>query len=153
MAQNVVSLTRKILIHAQPDVVFAAATNWEQQAAWIPATRVTPLLLEGKAVGGTISAFTGVGKLGFVDTMTIIEWAPPQLCRMHHTGRYVRGDGVFEIIRSGDRSTTFVWSETIVLPLGLIGKVGWMIVRPVTSLLLGIALFRFKYWVEETARI
>jgi hypothetical protein len=150
MTRYVVSLKRQILIHRTCDVVFKAATDWEQQALWIPATRVTPLLLGGQAVGGTIAAFTGIGRLGFVDTMTIVEWMPPQVCRMHHTGRVVRGDGVFEVVQCDDRTSTFIWSETIVLPFGLVGKIGWIVVRPVLSMMVGFALQRFKQWVERT---
>ncbi|MBC7546532.1 SRPBCC family protein [Candidatus Saccharibacteria bacterium] len=149
MSNYVVTLKRSSIISASPIRVFAAATDWPRQAEWIPATRVTPLVLGGQAAGGSISAFTGIGRFGFVDTMTIVEWKPPHRCRMHHTGRVVRGDGVFEVTPHGDNGSIFSWAETVILPFGVIGKIGWIITKPITLFAIGLALKRFKRWVER----
>jgi hypothetical protein len=85
---------------------------------------------DGVGVGGGIEAFTGVGRLGFLDTMVITEWDPPRRCVVDHTGRVVRGLGVFEVFALPDGRSRFVWSEELDLPLGVLGRLGWPLVRP-----------------------
>jgi hypothetical protein len=52
-------------------------------------------------------------------------------CVVRHTGRVVRGEGVFEVVELGPARTRFLWSELLDLPLGALGRAGWPIVRPV----------------------
>jgi hypothetical protein len=47
-----------------------------------------------------------------------------------HTGRVVRGLGVFEVFALPDGRSRFVWSEELDLPLGALGRLGWPLVRP-----------------------
>ena len=54
----------------------------------------------GRGRGETIEAFTGVGRFGFLDRMTIIVWEPPRRAVVRHTGRVVRGSGAFEVTRA-----------------------------------------------------
>ena len=56
---------------------------------------------DGRHLGARLRAFTGVGPLGFTDTMEIVEWEPPRRCVVRHTGKVVRGDGVFEVVPLG----------------------------------------------------
>ena len=70
-------------------------TDWERQGDWIPATRVRST--DGHQVGGRIEAWTGLGPVGFLDVMTITAWDPPRRCEVLHTGRVVRGPGVFAV--------------------------------------------------------
>jgi hypothetical protein len=60
----------------------------------------------------------------------ITEWDPPRRVVVQHTGRIVRGPGIFELVPDGER-TTFTWTERLYLPFGLLGLVGWPLVRPV----------------------
>ena len=48
---------------------------------------------------------------------------------MQHTGRLIRGPGIFEIEPRGEHST-FVWTERLYLPYGYLGELGWFLVRP-----------------------
>ena len=48
--------------------------------------------------------------------MIITEWDPPRRCVVRHTGRVVRGDGIFEVIPHGEL-TEFRWTELIDLPV------------------------------------
>ena len=76
-------LVRDVIVDAPPEVVFAALTDWETQGQWMLGTRVWS---EGPAsgVGARINAFTGAGRVGFLDTMEITEWEPPRLVRVLH---------------------------------------------------------------------
>ncbi len=111
-------------------------------------TAVRPTRQGGQGVGGAIEAFTGVGRLGFLDTMEITAWEPPRHCGVLHTGRLVRGTGDFSVEPRGDGRSTFVWREDLELPLGLLGRAGWPLVRPFFAYGVRLSLQRFARWVE-----
>ena len=58
-------------------------TDWDVHDRWMLLTRAEG----GRAEGETISAFTGVGPVGFLDTMMITVWEPPPRAVVRHTGR------------------------------------------------------------------
>jgi len=60
----------------------------------------------------------------------ITEWEPPSRCTVQHTGRVVRGIGVFEVFALPSSRSRFVWSEQLRLPLGPLGRAGWPVARP-----------------------
>ena len=57
--------------------------------------------------------------------MVITEWDPPRRVVVQHTGRIVRGPGIFEIEPRGD-GVLFAWTERLHLPFGLLGEIGWL---------------------------
>ena len=136
-------------VDAPVAATWAGAVDWAGQGEWMLGTSVRPVTQRGQGVGGRIEAFTGVGRLGFVDTMTITRWEPPHRCHVLHTGRLVRGTGAFEVEpRDGGRSR-FVWREELDLPLGLLGRLGWPLVRPLFAAGVQLSLRRFARWVEQ----
>ena len=142
------TLVLRVDVDAPVEQTWAGATDWARQGEWMLGTRVTPTRQGGQGVGGGISAFTGVGRLGFTDTMDITVWEPPHRCHVVHTGSLVRGTGDFDVeARDGDRST-FVWREDLELPLGALGRAGWPLVRPVFAYGVRLSLTRFARWVE-----
>jgi len=117
-------------IDAPPERVFAALTDWPAQGEWMLGTRVEVRSGDGSSVGSTLAAWTGLGPLGFWDTMVITAWDPPWRVDVLHTGRLVRGLGVMEVFElPGDRSR-FVWREELDLPFGAVGRLGWPLARP-----------------------
>ena len=56
--------------------VFAALTDWDTQGEWMLGTRVTGVGPQRRASGDRLEAFTGVGPLGFLDTMVVSDWVP-----------------------------------------------------------------------------
>jgi len=128
------------VVAAPADLVWAVLTDWERQGDWIPATRVRAM--NADAVGGRIEAWTGLGPVGFLDTMEITLWDPPRRCEVLHTGRLVNGPGAFDVQPLGPAGCRVVWEEHVDLPFGVAGRVGWQVVRPFARAGLAAALRR-----------
>ncbi|MFL6111334.1 MAG: SRPBCC family protein, partial [Catenulispora sp.] len=133
-------------VTAAPERAWAGIAHWESQGTWMIATRVTG---SGSAVGETIAGWTGIGRIGFLDTMTITEWEPPRRCAVRHTGRVVRGTGGFEVTPHGAGGGCRVtWWERVELPFGIAGRAGWLVAEPLTRAFFAYSLRRFKRILE-----
>jgi uncharacterized protein YndB with AHSA1/START domain len=131
-------------VAAPASAVWAALTDWAGHDRWMLFTRA-----EGdNQVGGSIRAFTGLGPVGFTDTMTIVVWEPPRRAVVRHTGRVVRGSGAFEVEPLGPHRCRIVWSEWLDLPLGAAGRAGWAFARPVARWGVSYSLRRLARAVE-----
>lgn len=143
------TLVLRVPVRAPAPDVWAAAVDWDSQGIWMLGTRVRGTAQDGVGVGGGIEAFSGVGPLGFLDTMVIERWEPPQVCHVRHTGRLVRGTGTFAVEVVGPSESVFVWREDLDLPLGALGRLGWLLVRPAFAAGVRLSLRRFARWVEQ----
>ncbi len=119
-----------VLVDAPVQVVWDAVVDWDRQSQWMLGTTVRATTNGGVGLGGGIEAYTGVGPLGFWDTMVITGWEPPVRCTVRHTGRVVRGTGDFEVFALPGGRSRFVWSEQLDLPLGRLGRVAWPLAKP-----------------------
>ncbi|MDP5183960.1 SRPBCC family protein [Blastococcus sp. BMG 814] len=140
-------LVERVEVAAPPERVWAALTDWTRQGEWMLATDVETVGGPAQGVGGRLAARTGLplpgrARLGILDTMVITAWDPPRRVEVQHTGRLVRGPGIFEIEPRGEQST-FVWTERLDLPYGVLGRVGWVLVRPFALLGIRWSLRRF----------
>jgi hypothetical protein len=120
-------------VDAPPDAVWRYVTDWEGQGRWMLGTRVEVTSGDGRSVGSTWRATTGAGPVGVVDTIEVAEYSEggPWRCVVRHTGKLIRGDGVFEVVELAPGRSRFTMSELLDLPFGLLGRVGWRLVRPV----------------------
>lgn len=134
-------------IDAPAGAVWDVLTDWERHDQWMLLTRATG----GRSEGATLEAFTGIGPVGINDTMTIVVWEPPRRCVVRHTGRVVRGSGAFEVQALGPGRSRVVWSEWLDLPLGLLGRIGWPLVRPLARRGVAVSLRRLARLVEAPA--
>jgi uncharacterized protein YndB with AHSA1/START domain len=134
-------------VRAPVQAVWDLLTDWEQHDRWMLLTSAAG----GRAEGASITAFTGVGRLGITDRMTIVVWEPPRRCVVRHTGRVVRGSGAFEVKDLGAERSRVVWSEWIDLPLGVVGRLGWLVLRPLTRIGVAKSLHRLARLVEAGA--
>lgn len=134
-------------VRAPAQAVWDLLTDWERHDRWMLLTSASG----GRAEGANIAAFTGVGRLGISDPMTIVVWEPPRRCVVRHTGRIVRGSGAFEVQDLGADRSRVVWSEWLDLPLGIVGRLGWLVVRPLTWLGVARSLHRLARLVEAGA--
>ena len=131
-----VELTIPVDVEAPAEAVWRTVTDWEGQGEWMLGTRVDVMSAgDGRELGARLRAVTGAGPVAFADTMEIVEWTVPEeggprRCVVRHTGKVVRGDGVFEVVELAPARARFVWSELLDLPLGSIGRLGWVVVRP-----------------------
>ncbi|MQA87691.1 MAG: SRPBCC family protein [Streptosporangiales bacterium] len=146
--------TRVEVVAAAPVAAPAAATwevltDWERHRDWMLATRARGTAAGGRAVGGGIEAWTGLGPIAVRDTMTITAWEPPRRCEVEHTGRVVRGTGVLEVVPVEDSRSRVVWSERLEPPFGRVGRLGWVMVRPLVTAALRTSLRRLARLVEE----
>ena len=105
-----------LVIDVPIEKVWAALADWESQGEWMLQTtvEVTSDIREG--VGTSIAAFTGIGKLGIMDHMTVTSWNPPTVCDVVHTGAIIKGTGRFELTALSENSTRFDWSDEILAP-------------------------------------
>ena len=127
-------ITVSVDVDAPVETVWGEVTDWESQGEWMLGTDVKVTRGDGTSVGSELAATTGVGPLGVTDTMEIVGWDPPHRATVRHTGRVVRGSGVFTVLErrtdDGREASTFVWSEQLDLPLGALGALGWPLVKP-----------------------
>lgn len=137
-------------VDAPAERVFGALVDWESQGNWMLLTRVrvTAPAHDGTAAGAGVgvSAFTGIGPLGFLDTMVVTEWSPPRRCAVRHTGRVVRGVGAFEVVPLPGGRSRFSMTEHLELPGGALGSAAFRLVRPVFTVGIALSLRRFARW-------
>jgi hypothetical protein len=136
-----VELTVPVDVDAPAEVVWDYVTDWERQGEWMLGTRVRVTGGDGRGVGTTLRAVTGVGPLGVVDTMEVVEFsgparhagpaATPWRAAVRHTGRVIRGEGFFEVVALGPERSRFTFTELVDLPLGRLGRAAWPVAAPV----------------------
>lgn len=136
-------------VEAPPERVFDAATDWVGQSEWIPLTTVRVLSGDGHGVGSVIGAFTGIGRVGFLDVILVTAWDPPHEVGVLHIGRLVRGPGSFRFEPLPGGRTRFVWAEWLHLPLGPVGALGWRVARPALGFGLRQSLVVFGRWAQR----
>jgi polyketide cyclase/dehydrase/lipid transport protein len=138
-----VRVDARVDVDAPPETVFAAATDWERQGEWMLGTTVRVRRGDGRSVGSEVEAVTGIRGIGVTDSMRITVWDAPSRCEMRHLGTVVRGTGIFTVQPRDRDAATFEWAEQLELPLGVLGAVGWPLIRPVFDWGLRLSMARF----------
>ncbi|GAA4631502.1 hypothetical protein GCM10023196_061160 [Actinoallomurus vinaceus] len=142
--------TSTVAVHASADVaapaerVWEVLVDWPRHSEWVPFTHAEG----GAGDGASLEAWTGVGPIGFLDTMVISEWRPPHRVRVRHTGALVHGEGRFDLLDLPEGRCRVTWAELIHLPLGPVGRVGWFAVGPMARLMLRTSLHRLATMFE-----
>ncbi len=139
----------EVPVAAPARTAMAAITQWSQQGRWMLGSRVWVSGGDGSCVGDELTAFTGLGRLGFLDTMTITGY-DDELVTVEHTGRVVRGYGWMGVRREADGSR-YVWGEAVQPPLGALGRLGWVVVGPLLTLGVRYSLRKLAGLVEAGA--
>ncbi|GAA2164790.1 SRPBCC family protein [Actinomadura napierensis] len=133
----------RVAVHAEafsdapPKRVFEVLTDWPRHAEWMPFTRAEG----GREIGAELRAWTGVGPVGFLDTMVVTDWRDGRFVAVRHTGRAVRGEAWFEVLPYG-KGARVVWAERVDLPLGVLGRAGWLVAGPVVKAFMTLGLRR-----------
>jgi carbon monoxide dehydrogenase subunit G len=142
-----VRVQARVAIAAPPEVVWDALTDWEGQSGWMVATAVTAEP-GGHRVGERLTAVTGVAGVGFHDPMEVTGWDPPRRVEVTHLGRVVRGTGIFAV-EPAPGGAWCLWVEDLDLPLGPLGRLGFVPLRPLFQLMLHRSLRRLARQVER----
>jgi Polyketide cyclase / dehydrase and lipid transport len=139
-----VDLRVQVTAAAPVECVFEVLTDWPRHSEWMPFTRAEG----GQGVGAALTGWTGLGPVGFADTMVITEWVPGGRVAVRHTGRLVRGDAwfVMEPLLSG--GSRIVWAEHLELPFGALGRFGWALAGPVLHCFMRVGLRRLARLAE-----
>jgi hypothetical protein len=141
----VAEVSLSVEVPAPPEQVWAAAVDWERQGEWMALTTVRG----GHGPGAEVTAYTGWRGVGFTDPMTVTTWDPPRRCVVRHYGRVVRGTAAFEVQPLGDSASRFVWTEWLVLPFGIVGEIGYAILKPLIMLPLRRSMARFAVFASS----
>jgi hypothetical protein len=138
-------ITARITLAEPPTRVWQVALDWSRQHEWVWATRVRG----GAAAGAAVVARTGLGPAGFTDTMEITEWDPPRRCTVRHTGKVIRGTGIFEVVpvsggtgNGAGNGAEFRWTERMPVPAPLAGPLGERLLTPIGRWFLQTSLRR-----------
>ena len=127
---NRVELPVPVEVDAPAALVWAYVTDWERQGEWMLGTRVRVTRGDG-GVGTTLRAVTGVGPLGVVDTMDVVEFDAPAEGTPAARKSDSAPESRFEVVPLGPHRCRFTFTELIDLPLGTLGRLGWPVARPV----------------------
>jgi len=125
-----VDLSLSVDIKASQEEVFKKVVDWESQGDWMLGTKVSRTKNNGQGLGGEIVAWTGIWKFGFNDPMVITQWIEPKIVDVKHLGKVVKGTGSMIVEKIDEKNSKFIWSETIELPLGVVGRIGWIFMKP-----------------------
>ncbi len=136
-------------VAASAQRVWQALTDWDTQGRWMLGTTVRSVGPQRGAAGDRIEAFTGIGPVGFLDTMTVTEWIDGREVTVAHTGRIVRGTGTFRVDPDGPDRSQVVWIENLSVPGGRVGEVLWRLTRPVSRWAVQHSLRRFAAQLAE----
>ena len=117
-------------VAASAQATWSVLTDWPRQSEWALLTSTRGIgPTGGRAVGEQVHAFTGIGRLGFLDTMVIERWDPPHVCRVRKTGRVVRGASEFRVDSLGPHTSRVTYAAEVHVPGGRIGELAWPLVR------------------------
>jgi uncharacterized protein YndB with AHSA1/START domain len=135
-------------IAAPPAVVWKHLADWEGSAAWmVDATTVTVLSAQREGVGARIRAVTKIAGIPLTDEMEVTAWEPERLITVMHHRWPIRGIAWFDLAPAGD-GTTFEWAEELDPPLGPIGELGGLILRPWIERVLARSAAKLKRLAE-----
>ena len=147
-------LQREVDVAAPAAAVWDFVTDWPRQGDWIPKTRVERVDA-ADGLGGRFRAWSGLGRVGFWDPMTITAWERTPdgggRCEVLHLGKVVKGEGEFGVVALDEGHARFVWAELLVVPGGRVGAAGWRAVRPVVERLIDRGLRQVRDQVERRA--
>jgi hypothetical protein len=149
-----VELAVPVEVAVPAEVLWRKVTDWERQGDWMLATRVRRTGGDGRAPGSAWTATTGIGPLAVVDTIELVELREggPWRAVVRHTGRTIHGDGFFEVEELGPERSRFTMAERLDLPFGALGRIGWVLVRPVARAGLVASLRKMARQVEAAHR-
>ena len=127
------------------EAVWDTVTDFDAYGRWIPLTsmRTDPPPVR---LGWGFAGFTGVGPVGFLDTMLVVRWEPPAdgaaRFAVRKTGRVLRGFADVALTATDTGATEVVWREQILPRPEILGRLAAPVSDRATARLFGDALDR-----------
>ena len=117
--------------------VWDVLCDWEATRHWmVPPTTVEVMGEQRTGVGARLHAVTTIGRVfRLTDQMVVTDWIEHREIRTRHVGWMLRGDGIFRLHADGER-TRFEWIEDLPLPLGVVGELVGLLLRPLVERLM-----------------
>ena len=146
-------LTR--LCAAPPTAVWDVVTDFAAYGDWMPLTRMR-VDAGGPRPGWGFAGFSGVGRLGFSDSMLVTAWEPPTAVgvgrfRIVKTGRLLGGWAEISVEPEGE-GTRLDWREDVVVRPLPFKRVFAPLLRRASGLLYGRALDAMVARADESHR-
>lgn len=130
MTRSVVVET-SITVDADPQVIWELITDWERQGDWmLEASRFEVIGEQREGVGVRASATVKIAGITTRDEVRIIGWEPPYRLAIRHEG-WVSGTGELFMTPVTTTSTYVFWREQLEPPLGLVGAIGMIGIKPI----------------------
>jgi uncharacterized protein YndB with AHSA1/START domain len=136
-----VEVRRTVATPLQP--VWETVTDFGAYGRWIPLTEMRvdpPPLRSGWGFGGR----TGLGPVGFLDSMLVVRWEPPKdgaaRFAMRKTGRLLAGWADVRLRSTDGAGTEVRWREEILPRPEVMGRLFAPLTDRVTARLFGQAL-------------
>ena len=114
---------------ATAEVVWGCITDWERLPEWM--TELSQVRVLGPGRGGVGMEAEGVVRMAGIttrDRMRITGWEPPHRLEIAHLG-WVKGGGLM-LCSPESAGTRLAWSEWFEPPVGLLGRVGMLLLSP-----------------------
>lgn len=119
-------------IPASAERVWAELADLRSHPQWMrDAVRITFLGDRDRGVGTRMTVLTRVGPLRTHDLMMVDEWEEGRAMSVRHLGA-VSGRGRFLLLAEPE-GTTLEWTESLVFPWWLGGRLGSWLARPVLA--------------------
>lgn len=137
-------------IEAPLDRVWEVLTDWETQPRWMADARAVEVVGERRdGVGTQLRCPTELAfGLVITDHLEVVEWEPPRLLGVRHTGPIIHGIAAFELAPT-PHGTHLRWWEEIDPPLGPLGALGGLVVEPLVRRLFRRSAAGLKRVVEH----
>jgi uncharacterized protein YndB with AHSA1/START domain len=137
-------------IDAPAERVWALIADWQGSSAWmVDATTVDVLGAQREGVGTRVRAVTRIAGVPVRDEMTVTRWEPPRLLVVRHLRAPIRGIAWFELAPEGG-GVRFDWVEELDPPLGPLGELGGVVLRPAIRRVLAASAAKLKTLAERT---
>jgi carbon monoxide dehydrogenase subunit G len=139
----VVQVSVGVGIKAPIDVVWNKLSDLSSHAEWMADARAIEFFTEQRSgVGTRLKVSTVIAGLRTSDLIQVIEWSPPTVIGVRHTG-VVEGTGRF-ILSQGQEGTRLEWIEELRFPWRVGGPLTGWLARPVLKAVWRRNLERFR---------